>query len=85
MFYRVKEIVLLPDLILKVIFENGIIKRYDMKPLMEEREEFQDLNNYNLFSYARVTTRGLGIEWNDYIDLSCNELWHGGTTIDSSN
>ena len=85
MFYRVKEIEPLPDMILQIIFENGTIKRYDMKPLMDEREDFQDLKNNNLFKYARVAAKGLGIEWNGYIDLSCNELWYGGTAIEPNN
>ena len=82
MFHKVKSVRPLPDMVLHVEFFDGIIKHYDVKPLMSKWEVFKDLKQGGLFSLARVDTGGYGVIWNDYIDLACNELWENGCTVD---
>ena len=81
-FYRVKAVIPLPDFMLSVHFENGENKTYDVKPLFSKWDVFKSLKNINgLFEQVRVDTGGYGIVWNDYIDLSCDELYFNGTQV----
>ena len=82
MFFKVTSVKPLDNYILLVSFENGTQKRYDVKPLFNKWDIFKDLVNIpGLFKNVNVDTGGYGIYWNEYIDLSCNELWENGTEI----
>ena len=77
-FYKVSEVESMGRFNLKVKFENGITKRYDVNPLFNKWKIFNELKNNNLFEDVKVDTGGYGISWNDDIDLSCNELYENG-------
>ncbi len=80
MFHKVKNVIPLDDYILKVTFEDNVIKFYDIKPLFEKWNIFKSLiTTKGLFKQVKVDTGGYGIYWNDEIDLSCNELWENGS------
>lgn len=81
MFYKIKNVRALNNLILQVTFENDIIKIYDVKPLLNKWTVFQILNNNDLFKQVKVDVGGYGISWNEEIDLSCNELWENGKIV----
>lgn len=82
MFYKIKEVKPLSDLMLFITFENGVSKKYDVKPLLKKWESFKSLQNVEgLFNQVTVDTGGYGIVWNDYIDLSCDELYHNGEEV----
>ena len=84
MFYKVQTVHPLPDYSISVVFENGVTKKYDVKPLFDKWQAFNSLKNiYGFFEQVKVDTGGYGIVWNDEIDLSCNELWNNGTEITS--
>lgn len=79
MFCKVKDVKPLEKYKLLVIFTNGEIKTYDVKPLFDKWESFKDLIYINgLFQQVKVDAGGYGISWNDDIDLSCNELYYNG-------
>ncbi|HHY24609.1 MAG TPA: DUF2442 domain-containing protein [Clostridiaceae bacterium] len=78
MFYKIKSVMPLDNLLLLVEFQNGQKKKYDIKPLMSKWQAFKDLNNENLFRLVKVDTGGYGVIWNKNIDLACNELWENG-------
>lgn len=79
MFYRVKEVKPLSDLILLVTFENTTVKRYDVKSLLKKFEAFRVFaTSPALFNLVKVDQGGYGIVWNDELDISCNELWNNG-------
>jgi len=82
MFQKVKSVVPLDDLVLLVEFQNGQMKKYDVKPLMKKWDVFKDLKNDILFSLVKVDTGGYGIVWNENIDLACNELWENGLPVE---
>jgi len=82
MFQKVKSVVPLDDLELLVEFQNGQIKKYDVKPLMKKWDVFKDLKNDILFSLVKVDIGGYGIIWNENIDLACNELWENGLPVE---
>ncbi len=81
MFYKVRNVIPLDNMLLKVEFENGIIKSYDVKKLKERFQIFKDLEIKALFELAKVDAGGYGIMWNKNIDLSCNEVWENGVII----
>lgn len=78
MFHRIKAVEPLSNLLLRVEFMDGSIKQYDVKPLLAKWTVFNDLRQEALFRLVRVDAGGYGIVWNDYLDLSCNELWDNG-------
>lgn len=85
MFQRVQAVEPLPGLALKVSFQNGAVKRYDVRPLLSVWEPFKALAQVSgLFNQVHVDLGGYGISWNDEIDLSCDELWNNGTAWEAA-
>lgn len=78
MFYKVKKVEALEDMILKIEFIDGAIKFYDVKQLMNKWKIFELLKDKELFDTVKVDQGGYGISWNDDIDIGCNELWKNG-------
>ena len=82
MFHKIKAVSPLPDFRLSVQFSEGVTKIYDVKPLFSKWEAFQSLRDSpEIFSDVAVDIGGYGVIWNDEIDLSCDELYAGGETI----
>lgn len=84
MFHKVKNVNPLPDYRLSVHFSEGITKIYDIKPLFKKAPAFKVLqSDPELFYEVRTGAGGYGIEWNDFIDLSCDELYANGVQVDT--
>lgn len=84
MFYRVQAVKPLEKYKLLVTFQNGETKNYDVKPLFDKWAVFKDLIYINgLFQQVKVDAGGYGISWNDDIDLSCDELYYNGVSIEN--
>lgn len=84
MFYRVKEVKPLPSYQVLVSFVTGERKQYNVAPLFEKWDVFKTLSSVKgLFEQVKVDAGGYGISWNDEIDLSCNELWENGVSIEA--
>ncbi len=82
MFHKIKAVSALPDYRLRVQFSEGVTKLYDVTPLFDKWKPFQVLrDDEELFKEVTVDTGGYGISWNDDLDLSCDELYHGGSTV----
>ena len=82
MFHKVKSVNALPDYQLSVQFVEGVTKIYDVKPLFEKWVSFKAMKDASeLFFCAEVDTGGYGVIWNDELDLSCNELFENGETV----
>ena len=82
MFHKVKAVQALPDYRFSVQFAEGVTKIYDVKPLFEKWAAFRALQSApELFFCAEVDVGGYGVIWNDDLDLSCNELYENGETI----
>ncbi len=75
---RIKEVKPLDNYTLEVLFSNGILKKYDMKPIIKKHPVFEDLRYNNLFKLVHVDCGGYGIAWNDTLDLSEYEIWKNG-------
>ena len=83
MFHKAKNVSVLPDYKLSVQFAEGVTKIYDVRPLIETHAAFKALTNPELFSSVEVDVGGYGIVWNDDIDLSCDELFENGITVET--
>lgn len=81
MFHKVKSVNALPNCKLSVQFAEGVTKVYDVKPLIQRINAFRALENAEVFSSAKVDVGGYGIVWNDELDLSCDELYENGKTV----
>lgn len=79
MFHKVKEVKAIKEYELLITFVDGTIKKYNVEPLFNVWESFQNLKEIpELFWNVKTDLGGYGISWNDEIDLSCNELWENG-------
>lgn len=83
MFHKVKEVNPRASLMLDVMFADGTTKEYDVAPLLERFPAFEPLIDVDLFKEVAVDPGGYGVSWNDDIDLSCDELWDHGATIET--
>ena len=79
MFHKVKSVKSLENYILEIVFQNNIIKYYDVSNLFEKWNVFKNLETINgLFNQVKVDKGGYGVSWNEDIDLSSDELWENG-------
>ena len=83
MFHKIKSVIASNDYKLIVIFAEGITKLYDVKPLFTKFNIFNELKENKLFYECIVDIGGYGVSWNDDIDLSCDELYENGETVDT--
>ena len=73
------------DLHLIAQFDDGTIKSYDVEKLSERNKVFKVFESKSdLFAKAKVDAGGYGVVWNEALDLSSDEIWANGETIDNS-
>ena len=75
---RIKEIVVLPDFQLKLVFDTQEIKVMDFKSIINEGV-FKELKDSTYF--ASVANRGYFIEWPHEQDLSADTLYLESETL----
>lgn len=74
---KIKEVKVLEKYNLEILFDNGVVKRYDCTPNFKY-EVFIPLRDYSFFKDVKVDQGGYGISWNDEIDMAESELWLNG-------
>lgn len=62
----------LNNYILKIQFDNGEIKQFDVKPYMKHKG-FEELKNIELFNTVKIS--GLSISWANGVDICPDELY----------
>lgn len=84
MFHKINDVIPYANHLLYVRFAEGAMKVYDMNRLGSIFPVFARLlETPSLFNKARVDVGGYGVIWNDDIDLSCDELWKNGSTVET--
>lgn len=78
---KVVEAVPLDNMELLVFFEDGKIKKFDVKALLKDYPEFKELKNPDLFRLVKVEPGGYGVSWNADLDCSEGELYENGEDI----
>jgi len=76
-FSHVKEVKAEPDYWLNILFEDGVRKRYDMKPQLYG--SFEELKDKTLFEKAYEICGS--VAWNDHLDIAPEELYCNGIPI----
>lgn len=79
MIHKIKEVKTLDNLVLSVIFQDGVEKEYDVKQLFTVFPQFRVFEKeLSLFEQVQVDAGGWGISWNDELDLAAEEIWDNG-------
>ena len=82
MFHKINAVQAESNFLLKIHFVEGVSKIYDVKPWFEKFPVFLELKNKpDLFSKVSVGPGGLGVVWNDHLDISCDDLFFDGKII----
>ena len=72
----------LPDFNIKLYYETGEVKQFDVKPYANG-SWFGQLANSYYFYRVRLTDDRDGVEWPDGQDLAPHELYELGVAVDS--
>lgn len=62
----------LKNYILKITFDNGEIRKFDVKPYMTHKV-FKELKSLAIFNTVKIA--GLSIEWENGADICPDELY----------
>ena len=82
MFHRLASVSPLPGYKLRAKFKTGEVRLYDAGALEKTWPEFADLRRIpGLFELVRIDAGGHGIVWNEFLDLSSEEIWHDGVPV----
>ena len=84
-FHRATSVSTLDNFELSVHFWDGVTKIYDIKPLFEEIPVFKNIKSGKIkFEDVVLSPGGFGLIWNDNIDLSIEEVWANGKTVQTA-
>ena len=80
MAHRIISVKPIDNMMLSVVFQNGIEKTYDISSLYDVFPQFRILEKEKyLFEEVQVDVGGYGISWNDELDIDANSIWEEGT------
>ena len=83
-FIPIRTVKPLSIFVLEILFENGEIRKYDMKTLIEKYPAMKPLKeSLELFNQVHVDLKGFGLIWNENIDLSAWGLYEKQLQFDS--
>lgn len=83
MVHRILEVEAKEDCVVEAIFYNGDVVRYDVKALFSVLPQFEVfMDQKELFGTVQVDTGGLGISWNDKLDLAAEAIWENGVHLE---
>ena len=71
---RILKIETMPDMKLKLSYETGELKLFDVEPYAEGTW-FSELRDSSYFKTVRLLPGGIGIEWPDGQDIAPHELY----------
>lgn len=63
---------------LRVTFDDGSIKIYDVKDKMRRLIQSKNFDFYHAFHDVQVESGGVGVHWDEEISISRRELWENG-------
>ena len=84
MFHKAIGLKLLEGTALEVSFEDGTVKRYDMRELFPKYPQLKALEDRALFLSAKMIG-AYGIIWNDDLDIDAETIYEEGETIRKEN
>lgn len=78
---KIDEIVPLKDYQLLVFFVNGIVKKCDLKKILEEDRYIPVRNDEQLFEKVQVEVGGYGVTWGDHMTIDNELLYENGIEV----
>ncbi|MBP0989828.1 MAG: helix-turn-helix domain-containing protein [Oscillospiraceae bacterium] len=84
MFHKAIGLKLLEGTALEVSYEDGAVKRYDMRKLFPKYPQLKALEDRALFLSAKMIG-AYGIIWNDELDIDTETIYEDGETIRKEN
>ena len=84
MFHKAIRLDLLEGTALEVTFQDGTVKRYDMRTLFSKYPQLKALEDRSLFLAAKLIG-AYGIIWNDELDIETETIYEDGETIRREN
>ncbi len=80
MFHKAIDLKLLEGTSLEVSFQDGIVKRYDMRVLFSKYPQLKQLEDRSLFLSGKMM--GVyGIVWSDELDIETETIYEDGETV----
>ncbi|MBR5341664.1 MAG: helix-turn-helix domain-containing protein [Erysipelotrichaceae bacterium] len=82
MSHKAVKLYLEQNTTLKVLFDDGITKEYDVLSLSEKYPQLNALEDRDLFLKGKLFGWG-GVIWNDDLDLDADTIYEDGITVES--
>ena len=84
-FHLIRSLSTTSSLELIAQFDDGTVKKYAVSQLFGKHAVFKTFETSpDLFAKAKIDAGGFGVVWNEDIDLSANEIWTNGKTLENS-
>ena len=84
-FHLIRSLSTTSSLELIAQFDDGTVKKYAVSQLFGKHAVFKTFETSpDLFAKAKIDAGGFGVVWNEDIDLSANEIWANGKTLENS-
>lgn len=80
MFHKAVKLEFNKGTVLELTFQDGQVKRYDMKVLFEKYPQLTALKDRELFTSGRLMGF-YGIMWNDDLDIEAETIYEEGETV----
>ena len=80
MFHKAIELNYLDGTAMELLFEDGLIKKYDVAALFEKYPQMRALENRELFLSGKLVSP-YGIIWTDDLDLETETIYEEGVTV----
>ena len=79
---KVEDMILLEDTNVLVFFRNGVVKKCNIRSIVQGNKRFQVIiNNVGLFANARIQSGGYGITWGQELDIADKVLYEVGEDV----
>ncbi len=79
MFHRAVELKYLDGTALEVLFQDGMVKQYDISVLFSKYPQLKALEDREIFLQGKLSA--YGIIWNDDLDLETETIYEEGKTV----
>lgn len=80
MFHKALNLKFLEGTKLEVLFQDGVVKQYDMSQLFEKYPQLRNLENRSLFLSGKLMG-AYGIYWNEELDIETETIYEDGQTV----
>lgn len=81
-FQKGIKLYLLEGTVIRILFEDGLTKEFDVKNVFDRMPEYKCLENREFFKKAKLIGWS-GVSWSSEIDLSVDTIYYEGRTVES--